>query len=410
MNTQWAVHYAARVQGPRNDAIKQILRLTQRPEVISFAGGLPAAELFPKERIAEATRKVLAGDQALAALQYSIPEGYPPLRQMIADEMGVLGTRVTPDNILVTSGSQQSLDLIGKVLVDPGDRIVVEQPTYLGMLQAWRLYGAQYVTVATDDCGIIPEALEGALQSGPAKLIYLVPNFQNPTGITLSEERRANVVRIARQYGVPIIEDDPYGKLRYEGEHIPPLLAYDAQAASNRISNGNVLGVGTFSKTLCPGFRVAWIVGPVEVISRLAEAKEDGDLHTSTFAQAVVHETAQDGFYEQHILKLIHAYGERRVLMLSLMEEMFPRSLAWTRPEGGLFVWVRLPEEYDAAELLQAAVEQGVAFVPGQPFFPNGGGKNTFRMNFSNSTPARIEEGMRRLATALLGVAPAVRN
>jgi 2-aminoadipate transaminase len=184
VNTQWSGHYAARVQGPRNDAIKQILRLTQRPEVISFAGGLPAAELFPRDRVAEATQKLLAGDQALAALQYGIPEGYVPLRQMIADEMRALGASVTPDNILITSGSQQSLDLIGKVLINPGDRIVVEQPTYLGMLQAWRLYGAQYVTVVTDDCGIVPDALESALQSGPSKLIYLVPNFQNPTGVT----------------------------------------------------------------------------------------------------------------------------------------------------------------------------------------------------------------------------------
>jgi 2-aminoadipate transaminase len=211
-------------------------------------------------------------------------------------------------------------------------------------------------------------------------------------------------VHIARQYGVPIIEDD-LRQAAIRGEHIPPLLVYDAPAASDSVANGNVLGVGTFSKTLCPGFRVAWIVGPVEVISRLAEAKEDGDLHTSTFAQAVVHETAREGFYEQHIAGLRRAYGERRALMLSLMEEMFPRSMTWTRPEGGLFVWVRLPEDYDALVLLNAAVKKGVAFVPGQPFFPNGEGRNTFRMNFSNSTPARIEEGMKRLVTALHEVA-----
>lgn len=406
MTRQWANHYASRVQHERNDAIKQILRLTQRPEVISFAGGLPAAELFPREQVIEATRRVLVGERGMAALQYSIPEGHPPLRQMIADETRHENVAVQAENVLISSGSQQSLDLIGKLLIDPGDRILVEEPTYLGMLQAWRIYGARYETVATDECGLIPEALEEALRSGPAKLIYLVPNFQNPTGVTMTLRRRMEVVGLARQYRVPIVEDDAYGKLRYEGESVPSLLALDAQCAdrphSDGLADGNILGVGTFSKTLCPGFRVAWIIGPADVIARLAEIKEDGDLHTSTFAQTVLYELAHDEFYQQHINRLRIAYEERRNMMLSLMDGIFPPGTTWTRPEGGLFIWVRLPPNYDSSIVLKQAIQYGVAFVPGESFFPNAVGKNTFRLNFSNASPDRIREGMRRLKAALV--------
>jgi 2-aminoadipate transaminase len=409
MDTQWSDKFAARVRGERSSAIKDILKLTQRPEIISFAGGLPAAELFPRERVIEATQRLLRSDSGFAALQYGIAEGYVPLREMIARQTALAGVPATVDNVLVTSGSQQSLDLLGKVFIDPGDRILVEEPTYLGMLQCWKMYGAAYDSVASDDCGLIPEALEQALKAGPAKLIYLAPTFQNPTGVTMTDERRVEVVRLARQYGVSIIEDDAYGALRYSGQPVASLMSLDLQAGGSGNGGGslegsNVISVGTFSKTMAPGFRVAWVIAPLPVIDLLSDAKEKGDIHTSTFAQAVLYETARDGFIEQHVEALKKPYQERRDLMLSLMEQNFPEGVTWTRPEGGLFVWVRLPEGYDSTELLKQAIEQGVAFVPGVPFYADGSGRNTFRMNFSNASLDGIREGMARLSGVLNAV------
>lgn len=409
MTVDWAGRYAERIRRARNNAIEEILKLTQRPEMISFAGGLPAAELFPVERVLEATQCVLKGPKQHEALQYGVSQGYTPLREMIAEQVRATGARCTAENVLVTSGSQQALDLIGKVFINPGDCIAVEEPTYLGMLDAWNVYGATYATVATDECGMISTALQEVLEHHPIKLIYLVPNFQNPTGVTTTLERRVEIVRLARRYGVPVVEDDPYGMLRYEGDPLAPLLAIDAGSADTPHGGnsrggggadlGNVIQLGTFSKTLCPGLRVAWIVAPAEVIQRLAQTKQDGDLHTSTFAQAVVYETARDGFLEQHVNTLRTVYGKRRTLMLDVMEVFFPGRLSWTRPQGGLFVWVRLPAGADATDLLKEAVGQGVAYVPGSPFYPNGGGANTLRMNFSNADPTRIEQGVRRLAS-----------
>jgi 2-aminoadipate transaminase len=309
--------------------------------------------------------------------------------------------------VLITSGSQQALDLIGKVMIDPGDRVIVEEPTYLGALQAWNVYGAEYLAVATDDDGMIPDALESAIQSDGAKFIYALPNFQNPSGITLSRERRDQIVRLSDDYDIPIVEDDPYGQLRYEGEHEPPLIALDAQrrgecqVEGECFISGNVIYLSTFSKTLCPGFRVAWVVAPEDVIHRMVQAKQGADLHTSTFAQVVAFEAARGGFLDEHILTIRQVYHERRDLMLSLMDELMPPGVTWTRPKGGLFLWVRLPEGMNSTELLKKAVEKKVAFVPGAPFYPLGGGENTFRMNFTNATPEQIEAGMKRLASVI---------
>ncbi|MGF1504191.1 MAG: PLP-dependent aminotransferase family protein [Chloroflexi bacterium] len=402
MTTQWPDSYADRMERVQSSIIREILKMMAVPGIISFAGGLPAPEFFPKERIAAATQRILMGEQGTAALQYGITEGFIPLRELIVERMSRRGIELAVENVVITSGAQQALDTVGKLLVTPGDRILVENPTYLGAIQAWNLYGADWVTIETDEQGMVPDALEAAIKAGGAKLIYLVPNFQNPTGITLTGERRQQIVELANRYQVPIVEDDAYGDLRYEGEDIDPLLAYDARVTNGLkdgiLHDGNVLYMGTFSKSLCPGVRIGWVAGPSSVIRRFVQAKQSADLHTSTFTQMVVHETSRDGWIDEHVQMLRSVYQERRDLMMSLMEEKFPAGTSWTQPEGGLFLWATLPEQINATELLNSAVEQLVAYVPGSPFFPNGGGHNTLRMNFSNATPEQIRVGIDRLA------------
>jgi 2-aminoadipate transaminase len=399
MTLTWKDRAADRMAYLQDGIITEILKLTQRPDIISFAGGLPAPEFFPKARVAEATQRVMASPSASQALQYGLTEGYIPLREMVMAEMTAAGYPCSLDNILIVSGSQQGLDLAGKAYINRGDRILVEEPTYLGMLDAWRMYGAEFVSVATDDSGMIPEALEQTLKSVQAKLIYLVPTFQNPTGVTTPEERRAEIVRLARQYDVGIVEDDPYGQLRYEGETLPTVLAVDARQNPDSPVGGNVIYLNSFSKTLCPGLRLAWMAAPAEVIERVSKAKSNSDLHTSTFGQAVAYEVARDGFIEQHIQVLRKVYGERRDLMLHLMEDTFPSEVTWTEPAGGLFVWLRLPEGVNSVDVLKTAIqEHKVAYVPGTAFSSNGGGAATARLNFSNAPPDKIEEGIRRLA------------
>jgi 2-aminoadipate transaminase len=351
--------------------------------------------------VADAAARVLA-EHGSQALQYGTTEGYRPLREMLAHNMARYGLNITADNILITSGSQQALDLLGKVFINPGDRILVEAPTYLGALQAWNSYGAEYVPVTTDEDGMDTASLEAALRSGP-KFIYALPNFQNPTGVTLSLERRTRLVELADHYGVPIVEDDPYGQLRYEGEHLTPLAVLDGRRShvDGHCYSGNVIYLSTLSKTLAPGLRLGWVVAAPEVITRLAQAKQGTDLHTATFTQMVAYEVARDGFLDRHIRLIRSVYSERRDVMLAALEAEFPEGVRWTRPQGGLFLWVTLPSQLDAAALLKEALAQKVAFVPGAPFFPNGGGHNTFRLNFSNATPERIREGIARLGGVL---------
>lgn len=399
MTTDWSSLYAARTARMRSSAIRELLKLTQQPDIISFAGGLPAPELFPTERVMQATQTVLE-QRACQALQYSTTEGYPALREMVTRQFSRYELPVTADDVLITAGSQQGLDLIGRIMLDPGDRVLVEAPTYLGALQAWNAYEAEFATIPTDQHGMRTDLLAGILSRERVKFIYALPNFQNPTGRTLPEERREELVEVAARFGVPIVEDDPYGQLRYDGESLIPLIALDARQRES-LNDGNVLYLGTFSKTLCPGFRVAWTVGPRAVIGRMVQGKQGSDLHTSTFAQMVAYETARGGYLETHVRTLRGVYRERRDLMLRLMEKLFPPGVQWTRPEGGLFLWVTLPEGMDAAYLLEKAVESRVAFVPGSAFFPQGGGENTFRMNFSNATPRQIAEGIKRLAAVL---------
>ncbi len=401
MAAPWAHRYAQRTKAVKSSIIRELLKITQRPEVISFAGGLPAPEVFPVARFQEACHRVLQ-TQAATALQYGPTEGYRPLREHIVAHMARYGIVATVDNVLITSGSQQALDLIAKLFINRGDRILVESPTYLGALQAFDLMGAEYVTVPTDDDGLVTSGMEQALRSGP-KFMYILPNFQNPGGTTLARSRRNELVALSEKYGIPIIEDDPYGQLRYEGEHITPLLVLDRTnlARDNGYKMGNVIYLSTFSKVLAPGLRVAWMVAPPEVISKLVQLKQSTDLHTSMFTQMAVYETARDGFIDEHV-KLIRAtYKERRDAMLQALHDFFPPEVSWTHPQGGLFLWVTMPPGVDSSRLLEAALRQNVAFVPGDPFFPNGDPGSHMRLNFSNAQPEMIREGIRRLSIAV---------
>lgn len=382
--------------------IRELLKLTQRPDIISFAGGLPAPELLPIDQVKAASDTVLS-ELGQQALQYSTTEGYPPLREQIVQHMARYGIKVGLDNVLITSGSQQALDLIGKLLINPGDSILTENPTYLGALQAFTAYQAQYVTVPIDDNGLQVGLLEAALRTGP-KFMYILPNFQNPAGVTLSVTRRYDLIALAEQYGIPIIEDDPYGQLRYEGEHIKPLVTLDAEylgCDTHGGYTGNVIYTSTFSKTLAPGLRLGWIVAPEDVIGKLVMMKQGTDLNTSTFDQMVAYEASRDGFIDKHVHTIREVYHHRRDVMLASFEEYFPPEVHWTHPEGGLFLWVTVPESIDTAELLKDALQQKVAFVPGHSFHPNGGGTNTMRLNFSNAGDDMIREGIRRMSVAI---------
>jgi len=405
MSTAWTSRYAQRTKGLKSSAIRELLKITQRPEVISFAGGLPAPDVFPTTRFKEACDTVLQ-NYPEQALQYGATEGFPPLREMIARHTARYGVSAKVENVLITSGSQQALDLIGKLLINSGDRLLVEAPTYLGALQAFNIYGAEYVSVPSDDDGLRTDLLEKPLRSGP-KFMYVLPNFQNPGGTTLAEGRRHELVLMAERYGVPIVEDDPYGQLRYEGEHLPSLVALDREnlRRDSEYSIGNVIYLSTFSKTLAPGLRLGWIVAPTDVISKLIQIKQGMDLHTSTFTQAVAYEVAKDNFLDEHVKLIRKVYGERRDVMLAALKEYFPAEASWTHPKGGLFLWVTLPAGMSCQKLFEAALKQNVAFVPGDSFYaPNGFAEECMRhlrLNFSNAQPEQIREGIRRLSVAV---------
>ncbi|HEY6946688.1 MAG TPA: PLP-dependent aminotransferase family protein [Candidatus Acidoferrum sp.] len=405
MSIAWTPRYALRTKDVKSSAIRELLKITQHPEVISFGGGLPANDVLPVERVEEACRKVLE-QNAVKALQYGETEGYGPLRDMIARHITRYGIQAQTENVLITTGSQQALDLIGKLLINPGDRILVEAPTYLGALQAFNVYGADYVSVPCDEHGLRTDLLEAPLRFGP-KFMYVLPNFQNPGGTTLSEDRRYTLVSLAQKYGIPIVEDDPYGQLRYEGEHLPPLVVLDRQNVphDSGYTLGNVIYLSTFSKTLAPGFRLGWIVAPPEVIAKLVQLKQGADLHTSTFAQVVAYEVARGNFLDEHVKRIRNVYRERRDVMLEALAQHFPSEVKWTHPSGGLFLWVTLPEGMDANKLFEEALRQNVAFVPGDCFFaPNGQseeGRRHLRLNFSNAQPELIREGIRRLSVAV---------
>jgi len=403
VDTPWSDRFALRTLGMTSSAIRELLKLTADPEIISFAGGLPAPEVFPLAEIEAACRKVIQ-ENGTVALQYSPTEGYLPLRELLVRHMERYGIRVTPANVLITSGSQQALDLIGKLLINSGDRILTEEPTYLGALQAFNAYQAQYLTVPIDEEGMRVDLLETEIRSGP-KFLYVLPNFQNPGGTTLPIDRRHQIVEVASRYGTPILEDDPYGQLRYEGEHLPPLVDIDSQyhggAAAGRPFRGGVIYLSTLSKTLAPGLRIGWVVAPEDVISKLVQIKQGADLHTATFNQMVAFEAVRGGFLDRHVKRIREIYGVRRNAMLAALDKHMPPGVSWTKPQGGLFLWATLPRGFDSTDLLREALKSKVAFVPGNCFYPRGGGERSMRLNFSYCNPVMIEEGIRRLGAAV---------
>lgn len=398
MGLWWEQRFAERTRLMRGSAIRELLTVTQEPDVISFAGGLPAPELFLVGEVAAVSRYVLRR-QGAQALQYGPTEGYRPLRELLAQQLSdETGIPVSIENVLITTGSQQALDLLGKILVDPGDRVLVESPTYLAALQAWNTYGATYHDVAFDEDGLQIDAVVSALVDEP-KFLYTVPNFQNPSGVTLSLDRRRTLVELAGEAQLAIVEDDPYRELRYQGEHLPRLVELDGlRQAGGHSYEGHVVYISSFSKVLAPGLRVGWVLAAPELIHKLVQAKQSADLHTAMLNQILAYELTRSGAIRDHLPAVRETYRQRRDAMLSALKEYFPRDVRWTRPEGGMFLWVTLPDGIDAAKILPAAIAEKVAFVPGATFHSTGAGQNTMRLNFSNAAPERIHEGIARLS------------
>jgi 2-aminoadipate transaminase len=372
-------------------AVREILKVTERPEIISFAGGLPAPELFPVSEIARAHAQVFA-EEGAAALQYSTTEGWRPLREWIAARMRGRGVAADADRVLITSGSQQGIDLVGKVFLERGDRIVVENPCYLAALQAFSAYEASPVPVESDDEGMCVDQIEQALTDRP-KLIYIVSEFSNPKGTSLSAARRRQLIDLSLRYGVPILEDNPYGELRYAGVAPEPLAALDRE--------GLVIHIGTFSKTISPGMRIGWLTAAEPIFKQVVIAKQAADLHTCTVEQRAAARLLRDFDYDGHVSHLCLVYGERCNMMRDAIERHFPSETRWTKPDGGLFLWVELPETVSADEVFADSLREQVAFVPGASFFAGKQPTNFMRLNFSNQTPDRIEEGIKRIAAVL---------
>ncbi|HJD43779.1 MAG TPA: PLP-dependent aminotransferase family protein [Candidatus Paenalcaligenes intestinipullorum] len=386
--------FSQRAQQLTSSAIREILKVTTRPEVISFAGGLPAPEGFPIQQINDAFDRALAKD-GQAALQYGTTEGYEPLRQWIADYVSTDEAPVSPDEILIVSGSQQALDVLGKLFIDEGSKVLVESPTYLGALQAFSIFSPDYVSIATDEQGLIPSEVSKPEAQG-ARFIYTLPNFHNPMGITLSLERRQELVERCKAANIPIIEDDPYGELRYNGNALPSLLSLGRQAGAT------VIRMGSFSKVLAPGLRLGYIVAPQPIISKLVQIKQATDLHSSSITQMAVYEAIGNGFLTQHLPAVRELYKRQCDYMLNAMQEHFPDGVSWTVPEGGMFIWVTLPEHLRSDELLQQAIAQNVAFVPGGPFYIGADyPHNTLRLSFVTVSEARIQQGIAILGQIL---------
>jgi 2-aminoadipate transaminase len=401
------IRLARRMSQMSPSAVREILKVAERPDVLSFAGGLPAPELFPVEAIAQAHADVLA-ESGREALQYSTTEGYRPLREWIARRLGTHGVRSSPDQLLVTSGSQQGIDLVARALLEPNDTVVVENPTYLAALQAFASHGARPVSVPSDEHGMQVDALHAVIRAERPRLIYIVPDFHNPKGTTLSLERRRALIGIAQRYGVPILEDDPYGELRFRGTRPPPLAALDDTGAGLGSGAGLVISLGTFSKTLAPGMRIGWLHGPVALVRAATVAKQAADLHTATLSQRAAAKLLETFDYDGHLARLRETYGVRCQAMLEALEEHLP-GCRFVAPEGGLFIWAQLPRGVQDQRLFERALRKKVAFVPGHPFFVGAPRHDCIRLNFSNRSVERIQEGMARLGQAFRQLCPAPR-
>jgi len=386
LSTIW--NFSTRAKEVKSSVIREILKITERPDIISFAGGLPAPELFPVEEIKKACIKVL-DESGSKALQYSLTMGHLPLRRAIAERISKRdGIKVTEENIVITGGSQQGLDIMGKLFLDSTSTLIIEKPSYLGAIQAFNSYRPTYITVGMDNEGMLLDEMEEDIKKHKPRFIYAVANFQNPSGITMSLKRRKRLVELSKEFYTPIVDDNPYGEIRYQGKDLPSLKS---------LGGDNVIELGTCSKIISPGLRIGWIVGPADVMLMIEKLKQGIDLHTNTFAQYVVYEYIKTGQLDEHITKIKKAYGERIKVMLEALETYFTKEIKWTKPEGGLFLWVELPQGNSATDILPKAVAQKVAYVPGKPFFVDESGDNTLRLNFSNATPEMIVEGIKRL-------------
>ena len=384
--------FADRMATTHKSFIREILKVTQDDNVISFAGGLPNPKLFPVKEFADACLKVLQQDGE-NVLQYSTTEGYLPLREYIAERYFVKrGLQASPDEILIANGSQQCLDLVGKVFLNKGDRIIIERPGYLGALQAFGIFEPEFVPIPLLEDGIDTGLFENALKAGRTKLYHTVINFQNPSGVTYSRQKREKIAGIVKNHDTVLIEDNPYGELRFMGEDLPSMKSYLPK---------NTIVLGSFSKVVTPGLRLGWICAGMDVMEKIVVAKQSSDLHSNYLSQRAVYQYLVDNDLDEHILKIRHVYKRQRDLMVSMIEAHFPREIKCTKPEGGMFLWVTLPENISSLDLFKLATKENVAFVPGRAFYVDGGGENTLRLNFSNSDEEKIEQGIKRLAKVI---------
>lgn len=386
--------FATRMERMQASEIRELLKLTAQPDIISFAGGLPAPELFPVEEIAKVSHDLVL-KEGRQLLQYATTEGRPSLRAKIAKRMAdKYHTNVDPDDILITTGSQQCLDFAGKLFLDPGDVVLCESPSYLGALNAFNAYQPKFVEVPTDNGGLIPEELDKILETTPnCKFIYVIPDFQNPTGRTWSMERRQKFMEVVNKHNLPVLEDNPYGELRYEGTILPSLKSLDTK--------GLVMFLGTFSKIFCPGLRLGWIAAEHSLLTEFVKIKQSADLHTSNFDQGVADAYMDQYDLDEHVKEIVALYKQRRDLILESMEKFFPEGTEWTHPEGGLFLWLTFPEGVSARKVFTKCIEMKVAGVIGDAFYPNQKTDRSMRINYSNMPDDRIVEGIQRMAKAI---------
>ncbi|MDD3502166.1 MAG: PLP-dependent aminotransferase family protein [Candidatus Cloacimonadales bacterium] len=389
--------FSTNSKGMKRSAIRELLKLTQRPEVISFAGGLPAPESFPVEDLKVIIQEMMEKEPALA-LQYGATEGDMLLRKEIVKKYQQEGFDITIDNVIIVTASQQALDLIAKIFINRGDSIICGLPSYLGGLGAFNSYGAQMHGIPLDEHGMSAELLEKKLEelkqkNITPKFIYTIPDFQNPAGLTMPKQRREEILAIAKKYNVLILEDSPYRELRFEGDHVPTIFSLD--------NTGHVISLGTFSKIFAPGFRIGWVIAHPEIIDKIVVAKQSTDLCTPPFTQRIAARYMEKGLIDKNIKGIVDSYREKRDGMLAALEEFMPKEITWTKPEGGLFLFVTCPEYIDTNELFKKAIEKNVAFVSGTSFYCDGGGKNTMRLNFSFCSKETNYEGIKRLAEAI---------
>lgn len=385
---------AERMEGMKASEIRELLKLTAQPDIISFAGGLPAPELFPVEEIAKVSHDLVM-KEGRQLLQYATTEGRPSLRAKISKRMAdKYHTPVAVDDILITTGSQQCLDFVGKLFINPGDVVLCESPSYLGALNAFNAYQPNFVEVPTDNGGLIPEELDKILETTPnCKFIYVIPDFQNPTGRTWSMERRQAFMEVVNKHNLPVVEDNPYGELRYEGVILPSLKSMDTK--------GLVMFLGTFSKIFCPGLRLGWIAAEHELLQKFIAIKQSADLHTSNFDQGVADAYMEQYDLDEHVKEIVALYKHRRDLILECMEKEFPAGTEWTHPEGGLFLWLTFPVGVSALKVFQNCISKKVAGVIGDAFYPNDKTDRSMRINFSNMPDERIIEGIKRMGQAI---------